>query len=535
MRSITAIVLRARAPILLLMVLAGCSVLRPDPSATSTPTSGGVITIGVVGPAAMDPAVAQGSALMVLKAACDTIARIDADEGDPQPGLGRWDFSENSDGLRLELKSARFADGETVDSESVISTLRRTLSPATGSPWASLLGSLEGVEEFRNGAAPSISGLTRSQDGSLRIQLTRPYSEIVSALSHPSFAPLSDNALAQAADAGAPVQPVCSGPFEVQAGAGEGDVRLKRRASYGGDDPALADVIVVKSFESDQLAFEAFTKGAVDMAPLPFNEAAKPDRPGTKLSSPDLTVMQLMFDVSRPEFADPRLRHALSLAFDRLAVIDAAFGDGRPAATRWLTTTLDGDSRDSKCPAFAKKIADPEKAQQIRDSAGIAPGLQIPIFFDRERTDRLIPQALQVQAKDALGIDLMPTPLDPPQFEASLNARQDLGAWLASTNPPLPGGDFQLGSLFESGSSGNYTRFSNEAFDRSVADARAAVAPNQRSSGYRQAEETVCEAMPAIPLWRGIRNWVFNPNKVKFEGEEFDASGELLLRHMYGS
>lgn len=490
--------------------------------------------MGITGPANSDPALVQGSALSVLKAACDTITRIDSGEGNPKPGLGKWAFDENRDGLRLELKSARFADGAPVDAQSVISTFMRTLSPVTGSPWASLFGTLQGFDEFRNGSSQTISGLTKGEDGSLSIHLTRPYSEITSALSHPSFAPLSEKAIAQSVDATSPVQPVCSGPFALLAGAGQGDVRLKRRASYRGSEAALADVIVIKSFESEQHAFEAFTKGAVDLAPLPSDEAAKADRPGSKLSSPDLTVMQLLFDVSKPEFADPRFRQALSLAFDRLAIIDAAFGDGRAPATRWLTTLAEVPP-DSKCPAYAKKIADPTRAKQILDSAGIGSGMQVSVFFDRERTDRLIAQALQVQAKDVLGIDLVPTPLDPPQFEASLTARQDLGTWLTSTNPPLPGGDFQLGSLFESGSSNNYSRFSSEAFDQSVADARATVAPDERATAYRQAEETICEAMPAIPLWRGVKNWIFNPNKVKFEGEEFDASGELLLRHVYES
>lgn len=523
---------RAPAAAGFLLVAASCGLAPSGPGPSPAPARGGLLRVGTTEIGPLDPARVQTAASQaILRTACDGLIALDPETGEPRPALASgWKVESGARRMTLRLRpKVRFHDGGPVDAASVAESLARVARPETASPWASLLAQVEGYEEVRAGASSGLSGLRATDRGTLEIALAEPFAEFPTVLAHPALIPVSP--------ASEPEEPpACSGPYRIEAAA-EGEVRLKRfpasrsrNEAYAGDGKGFAETIVVKAFETTEDAYQGRKRGDVDIAPVPEGSLAEAAAGRGYARRQTLEVTYLAFDTSRPPTDNAGLRRALSLAIDRLVIIDAAFGDERQPALRWLE---EAKPTPSECATWVRRIADPERARAALE--GVAGSLSMPLAFDTARVGRLVAQALGVQVQDVLAVALQLQPLEAPAFEASIRDRTAGGAWLLTAAPDLPIADRVLGSLFRTGSPDNRLGFSSPKLDGLLEAARGATDGLDRGRLYAQAEDLVCEAMPAAPLWTGVRHWTFAPDRVRFEDEpKIDLFGEPVLRHARG-
>lgn len=487
--------------------------------------------LGAIG--ALDPADANGNGLFVLRAACDTLVSLDYATGEVRPALASWEFGDDAQSVRLTLRAGRrFHDRTDVDARTIAANLSRVARPATQSIWASLLAPVSGFGEVQSGAAPDLAGVVVTGERTIDIQLSSPAADFPAILSHPGLTPVSAAEFGK--DPEQPVDPVCSGPYRVSSSEG-GPLKLSKDVSYKGsnegflDSQIRAEEILVSTFETEDEAFEAYRRGDVDTALVPAVRALEVPE-AERATRTNSEVTQLAFDHAKPETSNPKFRQAVSLAIDRRAIIDAAYGDGRQAITRWLG---DGLPLDSSCAEFGhQRTNDPEKARALFAESGAPPGMKIPLIFDTSLVSRLVVQSLRVQAKDAIGIELEAQPLDPPAFGQSLRDRPQASAWIVTSAPPVPLRSMLLESLFSRGGKGNLFGFESEEFEALIAGGRASVKDDRRKELYTQGEEVICNQMPVVPLWSGVSQWAVRPGAVTFEGaERIDVFGHLLLRH----
>lgn len=488
----------------------------------------------------LDPARADDpSSLTVLKAACDGITALDPASGKPQPALARsWSFESGARRLTVHLGRGRsFDDGTAVSAQSVRESLSRVARPATASPWAGLVSNIAGFPEVQSGAATHLGGVKALSSSKLEIDLVRPFSDFPTVLGHPGLTPVSLKSLENSPLG--PELPVCSGPYRIEKTEGEREHRLRLRSEAGsGRAPAsgkpMADVIVVESFDNSDDAYAALESGDVDLAPVPEAAIGEAHTRRGFERQVGAQVALLVFHAGEPPTDDVRLRRAISLALDRLVIIDAAFPDRRSPALRWLPETF-SEEAGAACAESIRKVADSAKAkEQLTDAS---PGKEpIPLIFDPGRSGRLVPQAIQIQVKDVLGIQLDPEAMDGPEFEASLKAKDGPAIWLTSTDAQLPIPDELVGALFSSGSDKNRTGFANPEVDAAIEEARKASRESEAARLWAEAENKVCEHMPAIPLWRSSGQWTRNPDKVSLQGDSMlDLSGNPVLRQLHAS
>lgn len=522
---------RALTGFALLWLFSASCVVDDQPPSDDTPRISGTIVVSATGLSgtSLDPPRSQGAGLMVLKTACDALFSLDPDSGEIQPALAEVK-SMAEDGLKMTIelsKGINFHDGSPLTAEAAAASLSRVVEPGAGSPWAPLLRPISGFEGVQSGSSVSLNGLRAVDDNTLEINLTEPYAEFPAVLAHPSLTPIS-----QTPPEGEGQIPSCAGPYRIESGAGESEFRLHRMTSYRGrgrpqDGPAT---IVVRSFETPEAAVEAFGRAESDVVELPESRAVDPGAgTGDLVSRKTPQVTYLAFDTTRPPTSEPSLRRAISLSVDRLAIIDAAFGDDRQPATRWLGGRTE-PAPASRCAEVARKVADPEASKASLAESGQAPQ-PLSLFYDRERTGRLVAQAIQVQVKDALGLDLELSALESPAFQASVLERAAPGIWMVTAMPTISTPERLLGSLFVTGSGENSTGFADPEFDSLVMRARRTSDSDQRDRLYEAAEELICDRMPGVPLWTGVRHWIFNPAKLGFNGPETDVFGDLLLRN----
>ena len=504
---------------------------------------GGSIVVGLPQIGVLDPARVSGSSsLAIIRTACDGLLGLDPLRGAPRPALASsWQLAPGAGKLNVKLRpNVRFHDATPVTSEAVREAMSRVARPATASPWASLVSNVAGFAEVQTGDATHLSGIKLIDRFTLEIELSEPFSDFPTVLAHPALVPVSLKSLS--ADPAGPVLPVCAGPYRIERGLGRSGYRLGRSAeslsrngAYLRSGTGYAELILVRSYESAEDAYQAFRSGQVDIAPVPDSrvaEARAAKEGYQSAATPQITY--LAFDTTKNETSDPRLRQAISLAIDRLVIIDAAYGDQREPALRWLPPDY-GSASESTCSSYVRRIADPERAKELFGSVGVDPAsLNLPLRFDSNRTGRLVAEAVQVQVKEVLGIDLEPEPMEEEFFSASLKDRQSPAVWILSTDVDLPLPDQFLGALFRTGSPQNVLSFSDPDFDLRVDEARRATSVDEIRRLYVAAENELCANMPAIPLWSSVSHWVINPEQVSLEGQApIDLFGSPVLRHVH--
>lgn len=503
---------------------------------------GGSIVVGLSQIGSLDPPLASGSpALTILRTACDGLVGLDPDTGAPEPALAAsWSVEEGARKLTVSLRPRMsFHDGTPVDAAAVREALSRVARPAISSPWSNLVSKIEGFTEVQTGNATHLSGVRAVEERSLEIRLSEPYSDFPTVLAHPALVPLSLDSLSEEPEG--PSTPVCAGPYRVEAGLEEGDLRLtrstesvSRNEAYLSGGRGLAERILIRTFESPEDAYQAYKSGQVDMAPVPDSRLAEAQvSPAGYTSGATPQITFLAFDPANPATADPRFRQSVSLAIDRLVIIDAAYGDQRRPATRWLPGDY-GSGVQSTCNAVARRIADPKRATELLKASGVqASSLKLPLIYDSATTGRLVAEALELQVKDGLGVTLDPQPLAGEDIVSSFKARDSAPAvWIMTTNIELPLPDQFLADLFRTGSDKNVLGFSDRTFDSRIDSARAATAKEDVERSYVLAENALCNQMPAIPLWTSVSHWMINPDKIRFEGDaSLDSLGGPVLRH----
>lgn len=532
----------ARALCLMLPVLASCESILPrdmQPSQIASPPR--TITVGLVQVGSLDPPRAVGEgAHTVLRTACDPLISLDPASPEPRPALVmRWTMSPDARVLSLKLRPrVNYQDGSPVDATSIRENLSRVVRPATTSPRSALLSAVSGYQDVATGTAEHLSGIRVTDQTTLQVHLDRPASDFPGLLSHPGLTPVSPASLANEP----PVIPSCAGPYKVEAGAEEGDLRMtkaggsrSKNEAFAGSGRGFTETILVRNFESADVAFEAFKAGELDVSPVPeqrVSEALSMDRDHYQQLIPETSY--LAFDPAG--ITDPRVRKAISLSIDRLVIIDAAFGDLRQPAVRWIPE-LFGSRIESRCSESVRKIADPTRAKAMLTEAGVDPAtLRLSLAFDSSRTGRLVAQAMQVQVKDALGIDMAPLPMEPGAFEASLKQRGKPVIWMLTTSVDVPTLDEVLGGSFGSGSPDNRIGFDDPETTALLLSASSAVDPDERYKKYSEVEDRVCDLMPASPLWNASRHWMFRRGTVEFEDRaKIDLVGSPVLRHVAGA
>jgi len=520
-----------RAALIAVLTLQGCgaigSLSQEEPPATTR--AGGELTVGLTPPGDLIPSRATTEpAFLILSTACDGLTALHPETGEPRPALAiRWRFLDDARGLLLTLRpGVKFGDGSAVTPSALKRSLERVASAAGGSAWAHLLARVEGFEAFRQGAS-QISGIA-SSGKDLSLSFAEPSSDFLTVLAHPALIPFPEPQEGAA-------YPSCAGPYRMQAGAGEGDVILmrsdrsrSRSDAFRSMGRGIAERINFRAFGTTDEAFEALRSSSVDLSPVPDNRLTEASsRKGyLKRSTSEITFISM--DVSKPQTSNPDVRWALSLGIDRLVIIDAAFGDQRLPAIGWMS---ERDDPSSVCDQKIRKISDPGKGKELLSAAGVDPAtLRLPLVFDQQKVGRLIVQAIQVQLKDSLGIEVQPLPLDAAGLAASMAARFDAALWIQTYRSDLAVPNDLLGGLFATGSSRNTVGFSDASVEGLIGTARKSASQEAGQRAWEQVEDELCRQMVALPLWYGVRHWSAS-GTVEFKGDSpLDTSGLPVLR-----
>ena len=504
----------------------------------------GVLRAQLGEPSAIDPGRAfEHDGALVAGLLADPLVDVDPGTGRLAPAAASgWEVAPDGLEVRFRLRpGVRFHHGREVTAEDYRYALSRAVRPETQSAAASGLAVLDGYEEVASGRAQLLSGVTAVGPHRLRVRLSRPFHEIAAVFSQRVTAPVPAE-LVEADPEGFARRPVSNGPYRVveEWRPGRGPV-LERFAGYHAANAAhpyggagRSPRIAFHVHESLADAYHAFLRGELDVTEVPPDLADRAAAEGGAAfhRTPNPMVAYLGFPTRVAPFDDPVVRRAVAMCVDREAIGTRHFGGARPVADRVVPPLLDpGPAAPGSSRPGLRLAYDPEGARELLARHGVVPppGGVTLLFNAGQGHGGWVADVVRGIA-EGLGWQVAPRRLDWPAYLSELPYAE--GLFRMNWAVDQLSYDNALYPLVHSEAvgDGNHPGYRNPRVDALIDAARATADEGARRARYREAEQTVLDDLPLLPLWQGALHHLVSPERVRPLGPPIDVLGAPALR-----
>ena len=373
-------------------------------------------------------------------------------------------------------------------------------------------------------AAQTMSGLTAPDETTLQVVLDAPFSQFPLILGYNAFYPLPASFFddPQAFNE----EPVGNGPYRMD-GAWRHDeaIDLVRFEEYAGE-AGQAERIELRIYADSATAYTDVQAGNLDILDqIPPEQIATAEQEfgDAFIESPRSDVTFIEFPLYLPEFTNPDLRRAFSMAINREEIVDAIFQGSRQPAYSFISPVVQGFRDDEPCDYCQY---DPAEAKRLLEAAGGWEG-PLTLWFNQGGGHDRWMEAVANQLRSNLGIQDI-------QFQQEdFSEYIPRGANNGFTGPmrmgwvmDYPSPQNYLEGVFASGAGSNYMRYNNPEVDRLLAQGNAAESIEAGIEDYLAAEDIILDELPAIPMWFGLNQSVHSEN---VGNVSVDAFGNLRL------
>ncbi len=418
-----------------------------------------------------------------------------------------WVVSPTQDVFTFTLRSGvAFADGRPITADDVIFSWERATGP-DGDPAIAMtyLDDIVGAAERAAGETERISGLQAVDARTLRVTLVGPRPFFLGKLTYPTAFVLDRDNVAQG-----PAwwrTPNASGPYRIARWRPDDEIVFERNPHY--HTPAgIAQVRYLTTRGGSDLS--RYQAGEFDILEVYGQEALQirdPEHPLHEqlVTQPSLCTTYLQLNINQAPLDDLNLRRALALSVDRETLV-ARLSDGASLpAVSLLPPAM---------PGYGRTVSgfDPDAARSALQQAAVQPGAAPLVFttggtgpWPGEQTDLLVQDW-----REGLGLTMTSEVLEWTGFETTVRERPThliAGGWCADF--PDPSNFFD--SLFYSGATYNYGRYTNPALDALLDAARLEPDPTRRIALYQEAEQLLIDDVAFIPLAHSVSDTLVSP------------------------
>ena len=509
------------------VALSGCVASERDADGGEGGGSGGdgtFVFAGSAEPSSLDPAFASdGETFRVARQMFEGLVGVEPGTADPAPLLAEsWDVSEDGLEYTFHLKEGvKFHDDTDFNAEAVCFNFDRW-HDWTGLAAHENLSYYYKVVFGGTGDDSLYASCAASDDATAVVTLKEPIPELVPALSLPSFAMQSPEALEQfGADevegtSDAPQlteygneHPVGTGPYEFKEWKSGESVTLTANDTYWGE---IADVktIVFTVIADGTARRQALEAGDIDGYDLvaPADVDALKEGGYTILDRDAFNILYLGMNQAQKPLDDIKVRQAIAHAIDKDGLVQAALPEGTEPATQFVPEIVTGFSEDVQNYEY-----DPEKAKALLKEAG-QENLEIEFNYPTEVSRPYMPDAAAIF--EAISADLeevgitskaTPEPWSPTYIDTIQGGEKHglhLLGWTGDYNDTY---NF-VGTFF--GAQSLEWGFDDPEVFQAIKDARNAPLEEQEAA-YMNANEVIMESLPGVPLASPVPSLVVAP------------------------
>jgi oligopeptide transport system substrate-binding protein len=390
---------------------------------------------------------------------------------------------------------AKWSDGKPVRAEDFVTGLRRSLAKETAGKLAPLLFSIRNAREYNQGKVPADALGVHAKNGELVIDLTKPVSYFVHALTLNMALPAREDLLRQTGGKWLESFPV-TGPYQITKHIAEEKIILERNPYSLASTPISKVEIDIVPDESTGL--HLFEQGKLDIiSKIPDTEFARLRAQDRVHTDPLLAVYYLAFNVRKAPFDQVRNRRAVAASIRKQELVDVLH-TGDTVAASWIPRGLEGYFSDP----FASRLSAEDLKAAKDDFMLLQP---VAAGFDTSMRNRWVLEKIQQDLSSKLGLKLSLENLDWKSYIRSVQtdaAPVFRFAWLAPFDDPI----VHL-RVFETDNPNNYSHFSDKTYDRLVNEIEILRPGKIREAKLREAQEILLSKdAVVIPLYHYVQN-----------------------------
>ncbi len=405
------------------------------------------------------------------------------------PDLAESFTAKDNTTLSFKLrKGVKFHDGSEMTADDVKFTIERLLDPAFASPNK---GKVSEVKEVRvvdphtveivtkQAFAPLMAFLTNARTGTQIVPR-----KVVQALGNDAFGK----------------QPVGTGAYKFKAWKpGESVTLVAHDGYFVAGQPSMA-TIEIPLIAEESSGVTALKGGQIDLtstAPFADIPTLEQDKTLKVLKQPGMNCRFIAVNHRKPPFDDVHFRRAVSMAFDRNAMVKVVlFGEGVPA--HGLIPPSLAYAYESKARQTSVFNAERAKAE-LAKSKYAKEKINVPILTWGSSWWKRIIEVFALQVNQTLGTN----------FTVEVNeantvyARQKSGdfqgsvwGWLGLVDP-----DEYVGEILHSKGWRNFYGYNNPKVDALAEQGRAELDLAKRGALYKQAEDIAIEEAAVLPCF----------------------------------
>ena len=428
-----------------------------------------------------------------------------------------WTIS--PDGLTYTFRlrpNLQWSDGAPLTADDFVYGYRRLMTPSVASPTAGQFYILENARDIVSGKLPPEKlGVSAPDPRTVVLRLSAPapwFLELVGAL---AVSPVPRHVIEKyGKDWTRADRMVTNGPYTLAERIPQTMTRLRKNPRYR--DAANVRTEVVEWYPTQDLgtSLRRFQAGELDQIlnfPPDEIERLRREMPGSLKIVPSLGMYFLVINLAKPQFADARVRLALSLAVDREGLTEKLLRTGVKPASALVGTNFPGYP-GVRLPEYALAFpARQAEARRLLASAGYGPDkpLTFEYVYDTNEENRKIAVALAAMWQ-AVGVKARPANVDFGQLNRQVRTGSfEVARWVyfPSYNDPIA-----LLQLFEGGNTNNYGNYANPEYDRLLKQSNAIADPAARLKVLGQAEAILMRDAPLIPIFNYVRRYLVAPD-----------------------
>ncbi|ANY70842.1 ABC transporter substrate-binding protein [Paenibacillus sp. BIHB 4019] len=533
-----------------ILMLVGCTSAKTsttapaasgEPSASASPeaSTGGakVINLGKdVELASMDSAIAtDGLSFEVIAATIEGLYTIDTD-GVPQFAMAeKADLSEDGLSYTFTIRDAKWSNGTPVTAKDFEFAWKRLVSPETASEYSFIMGVAgvknadaivageKGIEEL---------GVKAVDETTLTVELDRPVAFFTSLMAFPSFYPINEafynekgTEYALTADA-----LLANGPFKMKTWEVGGTAfYLEKNADYFDAGHIQVDGLNYKIIKDTQQSILAYENGDLDYVMLSGEQIANYQQSAEYHNIVAGYLWYLSPNLKVPGLENLNLRKALSLAYDKQAIVDEILKDGSIVADFAVPTLLatGPDGKDYRETAENYPGTDKTEALKYWEKAKEELGteaIELELLFEDTESATLVAQFIQSEIETALpGVSFV-LKSQPKKNRIELMQQGNYEVGLTRWGPDYADPMTYL-DMWTMGSPNNYGLWEDRTYDELVNRASKgdlASKPAERWDVLKQAEAIVMDQAVIFPVYQKGNAVLIKP---EVTGIEFHSVG----------
>ncbi|MBR1820823.1 MAG: ABC transporter substrate-binding protein, partial [Clostridia bacterium] len=444
----------------------------------------------------------------------DRLVEADSATGEIVPGLAdTWDISE--DGLTYTFhlhEGVTFQNGDPFTSDDVVYTVTRIMDPDDRKKNTDVFDMIVDANEYREGEADSITGVTAIDDLTVQFVLDAPYTPFLSGLTTPGGSIYNRESTEGVDDFGTnPAVCFGTGPFQVIEWELGSKVTMVANPNYFKGAPQIDGIImlIVSDADTQRLMFE---QGEVDVFNFDYAESQLQwfldnGYEDQIISGVRAGTYYFMFNTGIEPLDNVNVRKALQMAVNRQAILDAMYnGEGHLLATFIPDGVLSHNDAAEGIPY------DPEQAKAILVEEGYADGFDMELAVMSDSTTSQNISTIIANDFKQIGVNATVKPYDEASY---YDIRSDgelpsyYNSWSADYNDP---DNFLYTFFSRKNTVGRSTNYTNDEIMDLLDEARAMLDPDERVAAYQKIDNAVVhEDAVVLPLYQRNHLFCLNP------------------------